>query len=124
MSQKQMQLNGWQRIGVVLSVLWAISGAFWGYNIGYHEGGDAKQEHEECRATVNARLAGTARVTMNDWAKDIGRCDSVFRKQNEDATQTGSLYAALLALLPIPFAWIAVYKSIALLRWIREGFQK
>jgi len=116
-------MNGWQRIGVVLSILWAISGAFWGYNIGYHEGGDIKQEHEQCRANVNARLAATPRVSMNDWAEDIGRCDSVFRKQNGDSIQTGSLYAALLALLPIPFAWIAVYKSIALLRWIRKGFQ-
>jgi hypothetical protein len=26
-------LNGWQRIGIVLSVLWAIVGFFWGNSI-------------------------------------------------------------------------------------------
>ena len=29
------RLNGWQRIGVILSVLWIICGGFWGNDLGW-----------------------------------------------------------------------------------------
>ncbi len=54
--------------------------------------------------------------------RDLGKCQLEYTRANKEATSTGSLYAVLLALLPIPLGWLAVYKSIALLRWIREGF--
>jgi hypothetical protein len=118
------RLNGWQRIGVVASVLWAIGGAFWGFNIGYHEGGDVDRDFEVCRAGTQYRYQhqGTPRYTTDDLIKDLGKCQSEYARANKEATSTGSLYAVLLALLPIPLGWLAVYKFIALLRWIREGF--
>jgi hypothetical protein len=122
-------MNGWQRIGVVLSVLWAIGGTFWGYNIGCHEGGDVDRDFEQCRQGAQNRYENqnqyqeTRRYTPNDLIKDLGECRSRYKRASRDATQTGSLYAALLALLPIPFAWFAVYKSVALIRGVREGFE-
>jgi hypothetical protein len=65
----------------------------------------------------------TRRYTTNDLIKDLEKCGSEYRKAHKDAMSTGWLYAALLALLPIPLGWLAVYKSIALLNWIREGFR-
>jgi type VI protein secretion system component VasK len=123
------QLNGWQRIGVVLSVLWAIGGAFWGYNIGYHEGGDVDRDFEQCKGGAHNwyqnqdQYQEARRYTTNDLIRDLGKCSSEYQGASKDATQTGALYAALLAILPIPLAWLAVYKSIALLHWIREGFE-
>jgi hypothetical protein len=32
------KLNGWQRIGVVLSVAWALYGFYWGNDYGIHQG--------------------------------------------------------------------------------------
>jgi hypothetical protein len=122
-------LSGWQRIGIVASVVWAIGGGFWGYYIGYHEGGDFGRDYKQCRAGAqnwyqNQNLyKGTPRYTTGDLIKDLGKCQSEYASANRAANSTGSLYAALLAFLPIPLGWFAAYKSIALLRWIREGFE-
>jgi hypothetical protein len=121
------RLNGWQRIGIVASVVWVIAGGCWGYNIGYHEGGDVDRDFEQCRAGAQNwyqnQYQGTPRYTTGDLIKDLGKCKSEYIKANKEATSTGSLYAGLLALLPIPLGWFAVYKSIALFLWIREGFR-
>ncbi|MGP8175062.1 MAG: hypothetical protein ACLP7O_11020 [Terracidiphilus sp.] len=126
MSPSLEKLNGWQRIGVVLSVVWAIAGGFWGYNIGYYEGGDVRRDFEQCRAGAQYwyqnQYQGAPRYTTSDLIRDLGKCQLEYTRANKEATSTGSLYAVLLALLPIPLGWLAVYKSIALLRWIREGF--
>jgi hypothetical protein len=129
MLQQRMQLNGWQRIGVVVSIAWVIGGAIWGYNIGYYEGGDVDRGFEQCRGGAQNwyqnqnQYQETRRYTTNDLIKDLEKCGSEYRKAHKDAMSTGWLYAALLALLPIPLGWLAVYKSIALLNWIREGFR-
>ncbi len=120
------RLNGWQRIGVVLSVVWAIGGGCWGYNIGYHDGGDVDGDFQQCRAGAQNwyqnQYQGTSRYTTEDLIKDLEKCHSEYLKENKEATSAGLLYAALLGLLPIPLGWFVVYKSIALLCWIREGF--
>lgn len=109
-----------------MSVAWAIGGAFWGFNIGYHDGGDVDRDYEICRAGAQNwyqnQYQGTKPYTTGDLIRDLGKCQTEYAKANKDATSTGWLYAVLLALLPIPFGWLAVYKSVALIRWIREGF--
>jgi hypothetical protein len=34
----RVRLNGWQRIGIVLSVIWAIGGGLWGNAIAIRHG--------------------------------------------------------------------------------------
>jgi hypothetical protein len=114
------KLNGWQRIGVVLSVVWAIGGVGWGFNIAYI---DVEQNYSQCRAGANALYIHTANET-SEWGKALEQCDLNHVNQNEDAAFYGSVHAVFIGLLPIPIGWFAVYKSIALLRWIREGFKK
>lgn len=43
----RVRLNGWQRIGIVLSVIWALGGFIWGAAIesGMHEGNMASENH-------------------------------------------------------------------------------
>lgn len=55
--------------------------------------------------------------------RDLEKCWTDYEKAKKDATSNGEIDAALLALLPIPLSWFLVYKSIALIRWIREGFE-
>ena len=92
-----------------------------------HEGGDVDRDFEACRAGAQNWYWNqghrTPRYTTDDLIRDWGKCKSEYLKANKEATFTGSLYAVLLALLPIPLGWLAVYKFIALLRWIREGFR-
>lgn len=120
-------LNGWQRIGVVASVVWVIGGGLWGYYLGYHEGGEVDRDFQQCRAGAQNwyqnQYHGTSRYTTSDLIKDLEKCRSEYVKTNQEANYTGALYAVLLALLPIPLGWLAVCKSIALLHWIIEGFR-
>lgn len=120
-------MNGWQRIGIVVSVIWAIGGGFSGYYIGYHEAGDFDRDFQQCRAGAQYwyqnQYHGTSRYTTDDLIRNLGKCKAAYVKANNESNSTGSLYALLLALLPIPFGWLAVYKSVRLFRWIREGFE-
>lgn len=106
MSTKR-RLNGWQRIGAVLSVLWALVGFFWGNEIGLHEGDWAEQAERICSEARNADLNACMVQFDKDWTQAI--------KYHWD-------YAFILSLVPIPLAWFLAYGIVRLTRWIRAGF--
>src|SRR5947209_1531885 len=66
------RLNGWQRLGVVLSAIWALFGFILGSGGGMQNG---------------------------DWS-----------------------YAFIFSLVPIPFAWLAVWGALRATRWVKAGF--
>ncbi len=105
----RVRLNGWQRIGIVLSVIWAVTGC----GIGSYEANDniitfasgldhmcraANRPIRECDAefTANYRIAAEANPVLLNWA--------------------------IFGFAPIPLAWLIVYAFIGLWRWIRRGF--
>jgi len=102
-----VRLNGWQRIGIVLSVLWAIG------------------------AGVHLWL-GWQTVSYGYWrayyhcvftpGNDENSCQSA----QEDAEKKPTEYVRVmlpLALAVIPIAWLLVYIIVWTVRWIRRGFQ-
>src|SRR5258708_6054607 len=103
------RLNGWQRIGIVLSVLWSLGGGLWGNNIGIHEGDTASAIYSLCLEN-----------RPNDWQG----CSTEFTKNWTDAVQYHWWYAAILGLVPIPIVWGMVYGILGIIRWIRRGFKK
>lgn len=102
------RLNGWQRIGIVLSIVWIFVGGFWGNNIGIHEGDWAVNLYRICLQTHSG-----------DW----GACSKQFNTDYVEAVKYHWYYGAFLAFVPIPIAWLIVYGLIALTRWIRTGFK-
>ena len=99
------QLNGWQRIGIVLSVIWILVGGFWGNTIGFHEGDPALYAHRVCLETH-----------PDDWPG----CGRIFTRDFIEATKD---QAAFVAFVPIPIAWLIVYGFVGLFRWIGRGFK-
>jgi hypothetical protein len=99
-----MRLNGWQRIGIVASVVWAIGGP---------------------RMNVaNASFIG--RVLDVDRANnDFDRC----RERAKDAYDSVPRYpllsanGAFVALVPVALGWLIAYALVYLGRWIRAGFK-
>jgi hypothetical protein len=102
----RIRLNGWQRIGIVLSVIWAIGGGIWGNNLGIHEGDWVIRRLEYC----------LARET------DPAPCHAEFDKYYPRAIATHWASAAIVGLVPIPLVWLMIYGLIGLWRWIRRGF--
>jgi hypothetical protein len=101
-----IRLNGWQRVGIVLSVIWAIGGGLWGNAIGIHQGDWAVEKLKFCYAH------------NTEWAP----CDVAFHMDYSTAIAGHWYVAAIVGLVPIPLGWLIVYALIGLWRWIRRGF--
>ena len=96
------RLNEWQRIGIVLSVLWAIVGGLWGYT---HIVSPMKDEINRC-------------LQVHPANSDEVNCWRLYAPQ---LVKTKYITLAI-ALFPIPVAWLLVYIVVWTMRWIRRGF--
>jgi hypothetical protein len=106
-----MRLNGWQRIGIVMSVAWAIGGPI------YLEH-EARKDAQE----VFSRTYSSCRDVLSNDPNDC------FRRASEQADlvprytadQRANQVAAALG--PVALGWLLVYALVYLMRWIRAGF--
>ena len=106
-----MKLNGWQRIGIVASVVWA-TGAY------VHT-----FETENRGALLNASMADYYCIEHGSGQPDISdRC----RNEKEDSLRESRINsrnaAVLIAVVPIPLGWCFAYLLIFIVRWIKRGF--
>ena len=104
---KGWRLNGWQRIGIIVSILWALGGGFWGNEIGLHQGDFAVTVERDCSEAPNANFAA---------------CEAQFDKDWSEAIKYHWYYAAFLGLVPIPLGWLSIYGVVGLVKWVRKGF--
>jgi hypothetical protein len=113
-----MRLNGWQRIGVVLSVCWFIGGGLWiGGQVMDDLSFTVRAEHRRCLAARSIQPDGTV-PKDTDW----GPCSERFLRDFPVAVADHWYYTAAYALIPIPIAWIFVWGVVGIGRWIRNGF--
>lgn len=102
------RLNGWQRIGIIASVLWAIGGFF------------AMQVEVSDRAArfAEGMTAGCYQV------KSAAQCSADWSEHFQAVQRPGQLDVVLFALVPIPLGWGIAYLCLWLARWVRRGFQQ
>jgi hypothetical protein len=113
-------LNGWQRIGIVLSVLWAIVGFFWGNSIAIDAlGSSVSASYRRCLEQRSIQPDGTV-PKDTDWKP----CEIAFNRDWGPAVNDHWSYAAASAFIPILIAWLVVYFFVALGRWIAAGFKQ
>ena len=108
-----MRLKHWVRIGIVLSVVWMVGSAVHTYN-GYVERADnfVKLAYEACASSKQIK---------NDT--DLSSCE-VERKAHRTTWMAGSGEgAAFVALAPLPFAWLAVFILVYMIRAQIVGFR-
>ena len=105
LSMSGRRLHGWARIGIVLSIVWAIMGGIWALNLLF---GPVYQNYATYQTLISASPSD---------------CQQLFQTQLADARGRRITAVAIVGLGPIPVAWMLVYGLVALVRWIRRGFQ-
>ena len=107
-----MRLGGWQRVGVVLSVLWVIFAAIY------------------LQVTVNESNAKT-RAMYYGWCMEDSTAGKLPKSTDCYAYAASQMVPdsanwwvfPLLAMVPLTVAWIFVYVVVWVTRWVRAGFR-
>jgi len=103
-----VRLNGWQRIGALASDVWVLAGSVYLIN---------KDTHH---ATKQASLS--MKACYQAGRKDCLKVYDATYAASRDVKATWGNWA-MLAFVPIVAAWLVVWGTVTLLRWIRAGFR-
>jgi|SRR5271169_2928192 len=106
-------LNGWQRVGILASVLWVIGG------------GIAVRNADLRSASSMYRL--TDQICTEAEHKRPNYDLSICSKKADEAFETmlkGSWgNVALVSFLPLPLGWLMAYLVIGIWGWVKRGFK-
>jgi len=108
------RLNGWQRIGVIASIVWAF-GAFIHVNSWYAD------ESTKYAISMVKSCEAAAPEYREPGIKD---CWSSYQANVALDREGFWADAAIVSLIPIPVGWLTVYLILGLLRWIKAGFAR
>lgn len=104
-----MKLNGWRRIGVVVSVIWAIGAAIF--------------ERKSQVDPVNEQFV----IQLQQCSHPIAdECFNLAAKQLRELTALDLLSVSNIlfaSLGPIVVAWLIAYLAIKAFFWVKAGFQ-
>jgi hypothetical protein len=106
-----MKLNGWQRIGIITSVLWILATGF--YVLSATSADDAKEASDvglECERYISQGVTTLAEC-------DKRSADYVAKTRAAEWELAG-----LAALVPVPFGWGFIYLVAFLVRWVKRGW--
>jgi len=104
-------MNGWQRIGLILSVLWMLGAGYYQRSSDMDKAGRmGGWTMEICHKTQSAK-----------GSYDFSSCSAEFEKMFHTFAE-GSWGNVAIVALAIPLAWLLAYIVVWLTRWIRRGF--
>jgi hypothetical protein len=106
-----MRLNGWQRIGIVASVVWAIGAPIYKDN--------------EAQMAADERFSRSYNSCRDVPSNDPEQCFQRASRAYDSVPRYHFMSAngAFVALAPIPLGWLLAYALVYLVRWIRAGFK-
>ena len=109
-----MRLNGWQRIGIVVSVVWAVGAAIYQRNA----------DIERAERFVNWAYQVCTEAKSLKHESDFGDCSRELTKNWAIWLEGSWGNVALASLIPIPLGWLLVYVIIRIYRWVKTGFKR
>jgi hypothetical protein len=108
----RLRLNGWQRIGAILSIVWVIGAYGYVGNQRWSAYQDSvKFSYDMCSS--NERVYATGKDCLPDAKRFAALMD-----------QGHEWDAPAAALGGVPLGWLLAYGLIALWRWIARGFRR
>lgn len=102
-----MKLNGWQRTGIIATVVWIPCMFF--HTLDQEQVGQAQ--------TYSA-----IRKSCIDSGQDLYECDKVYLDGLNRDFKRERTEALLKTFVPIPFMWLGAYAILGLIRWVKRGF--
>jgi hypothetical protein len=115
----RVELNGWQQFGIVLSIIWFVGFATWGWTDAVEE---LRQNYKEaistCR-TNSLRFSGDG--TAN--AAEYKECRDKESAQFANELDKNSRHLPILLvvdLITIIFAWAVIWVIVDTVRWARR----
>ena len=105
------RLSGWQRIGVVVSIIWLIGSLIYTVNTQYNN-----------KFVLYSTIYDLCKMEKN---ADYKRCNEGFEANlkkylKADWTDLADLF--FISIVPIPVGWLVSWGVIRVYRWIRAGF--
>ena len=120
-------LNGWQRIGVILSALWCMTivggAAIEHHKVGHLAEAEKKTSDEILLCRENAKKSATPEASKQACGLSA---DEFFRgqdagKRSAEPSALSSMFALLF--LPIVAFWLLAYVLVWAVRWVIAGFR-
>lgn len=106
-----MKINGWQRIGIVASLLWALGG-------GVYEGKKRLQFADDVYSNVMDNCLKGDSDSYRECIQQAGKTHEHLRAFNGHDV----LQILTVSIVPVVAGWLLAYLSIMTFRWVRVGF--
>lgn len=125
-----MRLNGWQRIGVIVSVVWIVvmvlGAPGWFYNHLYNDSWAAMNKCQMIAAAETAsQLKADPQNATNIYNNESTEMKFCVEVQSETMAgwDTGKYTVGLfLAIAPVLLAWILAWIGWRAFKWVKVGF--
>ena len=108
-----MRLGLWVRFGFMLSMIWAVCAAVYAHN------SDVERTDHYVKFAYEACM--TSKETSHD--PDLSSCEAERRANQTTWMESSNKEAAFVALAPLPFAWLAAFILVYVIRAQIVGFR-
>lgn len=108
-----MKINGWQRIGMLASVVWVLgAGAY------------TLTAAEDVRITTASRFTIDCEKAPDGSLQGSAACDALSTDYLAKTSYEPWIETAVVAFVPVPLGWGFTYLILFLVGWIKRGFVK
>ena len=112
-----MKLNGWKRIGIIISVAWILGGGAYTYQSGL-------DSRSKWIVAQHVACDNDSAVYHEDAAREraFNECNQIADEGLAIALKEARISAVIVAFAPVPLGWGFAYLFLSLIRWVRKGF--
>ncbi len=109
-----MKLNGWQRIGILTSVVWIVGADIHTLTV------ERDRNNRTYFSLMDSCIASyRSNSDQHIDADDV--CTKKWAHFNVSALHEERVEALTVALVPVPIAWGLAYLALFLIRWVKRG---